>query len=40
VQATALARPTVHRIVQVLIEEGIVEPSGKTGCYAIGRPVD
>jgi len=39
VQATALTRPTVHRIVQVLIEEGIVERSDKTGRYAIGRQV-
>jgi DNA-binding IclR family transcriptional regulator len=39
VQATALTRPTVHRIVQVLIEEGIVERSEKTGRYAIGRQV-
>jgi DNA-binding IclR family transcriptional regulator len=39
VQATALTRPTVHRMVQVLIEEGIVERSDKTGRYAIGRQV-
>jgi DNA-binding IclR family transcriptional regulator len=39
VQATALTRPTVHRIVQVLIEEGIVERGDKTGRYAIGRQV-
>ena len=39
VQATALTRPTVHRIVQVLIEEGIVERSDRTGRYAIGRQV-
>jgi DNA-binding IclR family transcriptional regulator len=39
VQATSLTRPTVHRIVQVLIEEGIVERNDKTGRYAIGRQV-
>lgn len=39
VQATALTRPTVHRIVHVLIEEGIVEHNDKSGRYAIGRQV-
>lgn len=39
VQATGLARPTVHRIVHALIEEGIVERSEKTGRYAIGNQV-
>jgi DNA-binding IclR family transcriptional regulator len=39
VQATALTRPTVHRIVHVLIEEGIVERNAGTGRYAIGRQV-
>ena len=39
VQATGLTRPTVHRIVHVLIEEGIVERHGKTGRYAIGDQV-
>ena len=39
VQATGLARPTVHRIVHALIEEGIVERSAKTGRYAIGDQV-
>jgi DNA-binding IclR family transcriptional regulator len=39
VQATGLTRPTVHRIVHALIEEGIVERHGKTGCYAIGGQV-
>jgi len=39
VQATSLTRPTVHRIVHVLIEEGIVERSDRTGNYAIGRQV-
>ena len=39
VQATSLTRPTVHRIAQVLIEEGMVERSAQTGRYAIGRQV-
>jgi DNA-binding IclR family transcriptional regulator len=39
VQATSLTRPTVHRILHVLIEEGIVERSDRTGRYAIGRQV-
>src|ERR1700752_1747224 len=39
VQATGLTRPTVHRIVHVLIEEGIVERHEKTGRYAIGGQV-
>jgi DNA-binding IclR family transcriptional regulator len=39
VQATGLSRPTVHRIVHVLIEEGIVERHQKTGRYAIGGQV-
>jgi DNA-binding IclR family transcriptional regulator len=39
VQATGLTRPTVHRILQVLIEEGIVERRDKTGRYAIGGQV-
>ena len=39
VQATGLTRPTVHRIVHALIEEGIVERHGKTGRYAIGGQV-
>jgi DNA-binding IclR family transcriptional regulator len=39
VQATGLTRPTVHRIVHALIEEGIVEKSEKTGRYAIGNQV-
>lgn len=38
VQATGLTRPTVHRIVHALIEEGIVERR-KTGRYAIGNQV-
>ena len=39
VQATGLTRPTVHRIVHVLIEEGIVERHEKSGRYAIGNQV-
>jgi len=39
VQATSLTRPTVHRIVHVLIEEGIVERSDRTGNYVVGRQV-
>lgn len=39
VQSTALTRPTVHRIVHVLVEEGIVERSDKSGRYVIGRQV-
>lgn len=39
VQATGLTRPTVHRIVHALIEEGIVERHGRTGRYAIGGQV-
>jgi DNA-binding IclR family transcriptional regulator len=39
VQATSLTRPTAHRILHVLMEEGIVERSPATGRYAIGRQV-
>jgi DNA-binding IclR family transcriptional regulator len=39
VQATSLARPTVHRIVHVLIEEGVVERSDRTGNFIVGRQV-
>jgi DNA-binding IclR family transcriptional regulator len=39
VQATRLTRPTAHRIIHVLIEEGIVERHEKTGRYAIGGQV-
>ncbi len=39
VQSTALTRPTVHRIVHVLVEEGIAERSDKSGRYVIGRQV-
>lgn len=37
IRATGLTRPTVHRIVHVLIEEGIVERHERTGRYAIGN---
>jgi DNA-binding IclR family transcriptional regulator len=39
IQATGLTRPTVHRIVHALIEEGIVERHDKTAHYAIGGQV-
>ncbi|WP_439359657.1 IclR family transcriptional regulator [Bradyrhizobium sp. DASA03007] len=39
IRATGLTRPTVHRIVHVLIEEGIVERHERTGRYAIGNQV-
>ncbi|MGY3031749.1 DNA-binding IclR family transcriptional regulator [Bradyrhizobium sp. USDA 4354] len=39
IRATGLTRPTVHRIIHVLIEEGIVERHGKSGRYAIGNQV-
>jgi DNA-binding IclR family transcriptional regulator len=39
VQATGLTRPTVHRILRALIEEGIVERHQRTGHYAIGDQV-
>ncbi|RXG98935.1 IclR family transcriptional regulator [Bradyrhizobium vignae] len=39
IRATGLTRPTVHRIVHVLIEEGIVERHGRSGRYAIGNQV-
>jgi DNA-binding IclR family transcriptional regulator len=39
VQATSLARPTVHRIVHVRIEEGVVERSDRTGNFIVGRQV-
>src|SRR5262249_50650316 len=37
--SAGLTRPTAHRIIQVLIEEGIVERNVKSGCYAIGQQV-
>lgn len=39
VRATGLTRPTVHRIIHVLIEEGIVERHERSGRYAIGNQV-
>lgn len=39
VQSTGLTRPTAHRILHVLIEEGIVEKSEKSGRYVVGRQV-
>lgn len=39
VRGTGLTRPTVHRIVHVLIEEGIVERNERSGRYAIGTQV-
>jgi DNA-binding IclR family transcriptional regulator len=39
IRATGLTRPTAHRLVHVLIEEGIVERNEKTGYYAIGGQV-
>ncbi|HVX78348.1 MAG TPA: IclR family transcriptional regulator [Bradyrhizobium sp.] len=39
VQATGLTRPTVHRILHVLIEEGIVEQHPRSKRYAIGGQV-
>jgi DNA-binding IclR family transcriptional regulator len=39
VAATGLTRPTAHRLVQVLIEEGIVERNAKSNRFAIGQQV-
>lgn len=39
VQSTGLTRPTVHRIIHALVEEGIVERNDRTGRYAIGQQV-
>jgi DNA-binding IclR family transcriptional regulator len=39
VQSTGLTRPTAHRIIHVLIEEGVVERNEKSGRYAIGGQV-
>jgi DNA-binding IclR family transcriptional regulator len=39
VQATGLTRPTAHRLVNVLVEEGIVEKRAKSRRYAIGHQV-
>lgn len=38
-QATGLTRPTAHRLVSVLIEEGIIEKRAKSKRYAIGHQV-
>lgn len=39
VQATGLTRPTAHRLVNVLVEEGIVERRARSKRYAIGHQV-
>jgi DNA-binding IclR family transcriptional regulator len=39
VQVTGLTRPTAHRIIHVLIEEGIVERRKRSRRYAIGQQV-
>jgi DNA-binding IclR family transcriptional regulator len=39
VRATGLTRPTVHRIIYVLVEEGVVERLDKTDRFAVGRQV-
>ena len=39
VRATGLTRPTVHRIVHVLIEEGVVERIEHSDHFAVGRQV-
>ena len=39
VQATGLTRPTAHRLVNVLVEEGIVEKRARSRRYAIGHQV-
>ena len=39
VQATGLTRPTAHRLVSVLMEEGIIEKRKKSRRYAIGHQV-
>jgi DNA-binding IclR family transcriptional regulator len=39
VQSTGLTRPTAHRILHALIEEGIVERNERSGRYAVGRQV-
>jgi len=36
---TGLTRPTAHRILRVLVEEGIVEQNEKTRRYAIGEQI-
>lgn len=39
VLATGLTRPTAHRIIQALVDEGIVEKNKSTGRYSIGQQV-
>jgi DNA-binding IclR family transcriptional regulator len=39
IQATGLTRPTVHRLVSVLMEEGIVEKRPRSRRYAVGHQV-
>ena len=39
IEATGLTRPTAHRLVHVLIEEGIVERNPKSKRFAIGQQV-
>lgn len=39
VRATGLTRPTAHRLVHVLVEEGIVEQNPRTRRYAVGQQV-
>jgi DNA-binding IclR family transcriptional regulator len=38
-QATGLARPTVHRILQTLVSEGVAEQSPRTKRYLVGEQV-
>ena len=38
-RSTGLTRPTAHRIIHALIDEGIVEQNEGTGRYAIGQQV-
>jgi DNA-binding IclR family transcriptional regulator len=39
VRATGLTRPTVHRIIHVLVEEGVVERIEGSDRFAVGRQV-
>lgn len=39
VHATGLTRPTAHRIIHALVDEGIVEKNKSTDRYAIGQQV-
>ncbi len=38
-QATGLSRPTVHRILQTLVSEGVAEQSPRTRRYLVGEQV-